>query len=59
MSSLGERRVTMAGMAQIGLEEYAEAVVFAHFVKHGAVPPSTHPALAPMPRVGAARSAAG
>ena len=29
-----------------GLEEYAEAVVFAHFVKHGAVPPSTHPDLA-------------
>lgn len=29
-----------------GLEEYAEAVVFAHFVKHGVVPPSTHPDLA-------------
>ena len=29
-----------------GLEEYAEAVVFAHFIKHGAVPPSTHPDLA-------------
>ena len=29
-----------------GLEEYAEAVVFAHFVKHGTLVPSTHPDLA-------------
>ena len=29
-----------------GLEEYAETVVLAHFVKHGTLVPSTHPDLA-------------